>query len=77
MANALLGLKTFLANSKSSSDCIAFPFYGFKCIFIIVSKLTLFYGEGYFSLSVGIETDKKGNNSTMKPKGRISVNMLI
>lgn len=44
---------------------------------IIVSKLTLFQGEGYFSLSVGIETDKKGNNSTMKPKGDVSVNMLI
>ncbi|UOR85222.1 hypothetical protein MPG29_02555 [Helicobacter pylori] len=47
-----------------------------SAFFIIVSKLTLFYGEGYLSLSVGIETDKKGNNSTMKPKGRISVNML-
>ncbi|EJB14040.1 hypothetical protein HPCPY1313_1036 [Helicobacter pylori CPY1313] len=33
--------------------------------------------DTFLSLSVGIETDKKGNNSTMKPKGRISVNMLI
>ncbi len=45
--------------------------------FIIVSKLTSFKGRDTFlSLSVGIETDKKGNNSTIKPKGLISVNML-
>ncbi|EJB16328.1 hypothetical protein HPCPY1962_0659 [Helicobacter pylori CPY1962] len=47
-----------------------------SAFFIIVSKLTLFW-EGFFSLSVGIEIDKKGNNSTMKPKGDVSVNMLI